>query len=172
MHNRQSHSRAGRASWRAPVGRNPHPHRAFGRLQAGRARRLRAGQPPEGRRARAAQAPGHRAAQAGWRGRHGPSRAWIAEAERGEEPGRGRRGVGVGGGVPAGGAVTGRAPWGHVPRFSAGQPPPPPPPAQAETSLHPFGKYHCFLDLVFFHVSVDSCVDAYCFILWDLPGCT
>ena len=33
-----------------------------------------------------------------------------------------------------------------------------------------FGKYHCFLDLVSFRVSNDSCVDAYYFILWDLPG--
>ena len=28
----------------------------------------------------------------------------------------------------------------------------------------------CFLDLVLFHVSIDPCVDAYYFILWDLPG--
>ena len=26
------------------------------------------------------------------------------------------------------------------------------------------------LDLGFFHVSIDSCVDAYYFIFWDLPG--
>ena len=42
--------------------------------------------------------------------------------------------------------------------------------------LHPpslllsIGKYQCFLDLVFFHVSIDSCVDAYYFIRWGLPG--